>query len=223
MGRRSWNVGITSLAIRKISVGGSDYQAFVSLVNYSPEAQTFTFALDLDGRTIAERDVTLEPRVRRSIVLPFGHGGGGVVTARLRIDDDLTVDDVAYAVLPPPRKMNVLLVSAGNLFLEKVLRTDPQVSLEVRTPDQYQGGMADADIVVLDSATPPRVGSAPTFAPSTWLARCARGSAPCWPGSRARGRHSSSCPMCARGFLVEATSVSVRDPAGCNVQAEARR
>ncbi len=159
VGRRSQNVGITNLAIRRSSFGSADYQAFVSLVNYSPEPQTFAFALELDGRTIAEKDVTLEPSVRRSIVLPFGHGGGGVVTARLRIDDDLTVDDVAYAVLPPPRKMNVLLVSAGNLFLEKVLRTDPQVSLEVRTPDQYQGGMADADIVVLDSSTPPRVGS----------------------------------------------------------------
>src|SRR5438093_1578862 len=158
VGRRSWNVGITSLAIRKAYFGASDYQAFVSLVNYSPEAQTFTFALELDGRTIAEKDVTLEPSVRRSVVLPFSHGGGGVVTARLRIDDDLEVDDVAYAVLPPPRKINVLLVSPGNLFLEKVLRTDPQVSLEVRTPDQYTGGMAEADVAVLDSVTPPRVG-----------------------------------------------------------------
>src|SRR3989475_622122 len=158
VGRRSWNVGITSFAIRKAYFGASDYQAFVSLVNYSPEAQTFTFALELDGRTIAEKDVTLEPSVRRSVVLPFSHGGGGVVTARLRIDDDLAVDDVAYAVLPPPRKINVLLVSPGNLFLEKVLRTDPQVSLEVRTPDQYAGGMAEADVAVLDSVTPPRVG-----------------------------------------------------------------
>ena len=81
------------------------------------------------------------------------------VTARLRVDDDLAVDNVAYAVLPPPRKIGVLLVSPGNLFLEKVLRTDPQVSLEVRTPDQYQGGMGDADVVVLDSATTPRAGA----------------------------------------------------------------
>ena len=72
--------------------------------------------------------------------------------------DDLAVDNVAYAVLPPPRKIAVLLVSPGNLFLEKVLRTDPQVSLDVRTPDQYQGGMAEADVVVLDSVTPPRAG-----------------------------------------------------------------
>src|SRR5438093_13212291 len=159
VGGHGQNVAITSLSVRKNYYGAFDYQAFVSLVNYSIEPQTFSFRRELEGKSIAEKEVTLEPNVRRSVVLPFSHSGGGTVTARLRIDDDLAVDNTAYAVLPPPRKMNVLLVSAGNLFLEKVLRTDPQVSLEVRTPDQYQGGMADADIVVLDSSTPPRVGS----------------------------------------------------------------
>ena len=158
VGRQGKNVAITSLAIRKNYYGAFDYQAFVSLVNYSSEAQTFAFRLELDGKSIAEKEVSLEPNVRRSVVMPFSHGGSGTVTARIRVDDDLEVDNVAYAVLPPPRKIAVLLVSPGNLFLEKVLRTDPQVSLEVRTPDQYQGGMGEADIVILDSVTPPRAG-----------------------------------------------------------------
>ncbi len=158
VGRGGQNVAITSLSIRKNYYGAFDYQAFVSLVNYSAEPQTFGFRLEIDGKSIAEKDVTLEPSVRRSVVLPFSHNGGGTVTARLKVDDDLAVDNVAYAVLPPPRKIAVLLVSAGNLFLEKVLRTDPQVSLEVLTPDQYPGGMGDADVVVLDSVTPPRAG-----------------------------------------------------------------
>jgi Ca-activated chloride channel family protein len=158
VGRQGQNVAITSLSIRKNYFGAFDYQAFVALVNYSGEPQTFSFRLELDGKTIAERDVALEPNVRRSVVLPFSHNGGGIVTARLRADDDLGVDNVAYAVLPPPKKIAVMLVSAGNLFLEKVLRTDPQVALEVRTPDQYQGGMGEADVVVLDSVTPPRAG-----------------------------------------------------------------
>jgi uncharacterized membrane protein len=158
VGRGGRNVAITNLSIRKSYYGAFDHQAFVSLVNYSTEAQTFSFRLELDGKSIAEREVTLEPSVRRSMVHAFSHSGGGTITARLRLDDDLAVDNMAYAVLPPPRKIAVLLVSAGNLFLEKVLRTDPQVALDVRTPDQYQGGMADADIVVLDSVTPPRVG-----------------------------------------------------------------
>src|SRR5437899_13013522 len=44
VGRRSWNVGITSLAIRKVCFGASDYQASVSLVNYAPEAPTYAIA-----------------------------------------------------------------------------------------------------------------------------------------------------------------------------------
>jgi Ca-activated chloride channel homolog len=158
VGRGGRNVGITNLSVRKNYYGAFDYQAFVSLVNYTPETQDFAFSLDLDDKPIAEKSVTLEPNVRRSVVLPFSNTGGGTVTARLRINDDLASDNVAYAVLPPPRKINVVLVSNGNLFLEKVLRTDPQVQLEVKAPDQYQGGMADGDVVVLDSAHVPRVG-----------------------------------------------------------------
>ena len=158
VGRGGRNVGITNLAVRKNYYGAFDYQAFVSLVNYTPETQDFTFSLDLDDKPIAEKSVTLEPNVRRSVVLPFSHTGGGTVAARLRINDDLDADNAAYAVLPPPKKIKVVLVSAGNLFLEKVLRTDPQVDVEVKTADQYQGGMAEADVVVLDSVQIPRVG-----------------------------------------------------------------
>src|SRR5215468_4874389 len=158
VGQAGRNIAITNLAVRKTYYGSYEYQAFVSLVNYTPETQTFTFTLDVDDKTIAEKSVTLEPSVRRSVVMPFSHGGGGTVSARLQARDDLATDNVAYAVLPPARKMSVLLVSPGNLFLEKVLRTDPQVSLEVRTPDQYQGGMGEADVVVIDSVSPPKVG-----------------------------------------------------------------
>jgi len=158
VGRRGYNVGIVSLSIRKTYYGSFGYQAFVSLVNHSPEAQTFDFALSIDDQMIAEKSLTLEPSVRRSIVLPFAHQGGGTVTAKIGVNDDLATDNVAYAVIPPPKKIAVTLVSPGNLFLEKVLRTDPTVALEVKTPEQYQGGMGEADVVVLDSSAPPKVG-----------------------------------------------------------------
>lgn len=152
------NVAITNLAVRKTYYGSFDHQAFLSLVNYAPEPQTFSFTLQVDGTTLAERTVTLEPRVRRAVVLPFSHSGGGVVRATLDVRDDLPSDNTAWAILPPPRKIAVLLVSPSNLFLEKALRADPLVALEVRTPEQYQGGMGEADVVVLDSVSPPRVG-----------------------------------------------------------------
>ena len=104
VGRGGRNVAITNLAVRKNYYGAFDYQAFVSLVNYTPETQEFTFSLDLDDKPVAEKSVTLEPNVRRSVVLPFSHTGGGTVAARLRVDDDLAADNVAYAVLPPPEE-----------------------------------------------------------------------------------------------------------------------
>jgi uncharacterized membrane protein len=158
VGQGARNVGVTNLAVRKAYYGSFDYQAFASVVNYTPETQTFVFSLDVDGTSIAEKSLTLEPNVRRSVVLPFSHTGGGTVRASLDVRDDLASDNTAFAVLPAPRKIAVLLVSAGNLFLEKVLGTDPQVAVEVRTPDQYQGGMGESDVVILDSVTPQRVG-----------------------------------------------------------------
>ncbi|MBI4241809.1 MAG: VWA domain-containing protein, partial [Candidatus Rokubacteria bacterium] len=158
-GGRSRNVGITNLAIRKTYYGAFDYQAFLSVVNYSAEPQSFTFSLTLDDRPVIEKPLALDPSVRRAVILPFSHQGGGVVRVRLDVADDLAADNVAYAAIPPPRQIRVLLVSPGNLFLEKVLRVDPQVALEVRTPEAYQGGMEGFDVVVLDGVSPPKLGS----------------------------------------------------------------
>ena len=75
-----------------------------------------------------------------------------------QVRDDLEADNVVHAVIPEPRKLKVLLVSPGNLFLEKALRTDPQVILETKTPGEYTGGMASSDVVVLDGTSPARIG-----------------------------------------------------------------
>jgi len=159
VGQRSHNVGITSLAVRRNYFGTFNSQAFMSVANFSAEPQTFSLTLTLDGETLAEKTLTLEPAVRRAVVVPFTDPGGGVVRLKLNVSDDLEADDVAYAVLPPPRQIAVLLVSPGNLFLEKALKTDPQVKLEVKKPEDYQGGMESADVVVVDTTSPARIGN----------------------------------------------------------------
>jgi len=157
-GRRANNVGITNLAVRRNYAGTYKSQAFLSVANFSTEPRTFSLTLTLNGEPLAEKTLTLEPQVRRAVVVPFSDQDGGVVRARLDVADDLEADNAAYAVIPPPRAISVLLVSAGNLFLEKALRSDPQVTLEVRAPDAYKGGMEGFDVVVLDAAAPARLG-----------------------------------------------------------------
>ena len=158
-GLRSQNVGITSLAVRRNYFGAHNSQAFFSVGNFSGERQNLSLRLILDDEVLTERTLSLDPQVRRAIAVPFSEQRGGVLRLRLDVADDLTADNTAYAVMPPPRTISVLLVTPDNLFLEKVLKTDPQVQLEVRKPDAYSGGMEGFDVVVVDSVSPQRLGS----------------------------------------------------------------
>ncbi len=152
-------MGITNLAVRRSYFGAYNSQAFFSVGNFSGERRTLSLTLTLDDEVLAERTLTLDPQVRRAITVPFSEQRGGVLKLKLNVTDDLAADNTAYAVMPPPRTISVLLVSPGNLFLEKVLKTDPQVQLEVRKPDTYQGGMEGFDVVVVDSVSPPKLGN----------------------------------------------------------------
>jgi Ca-activated chloride channel homolog len=153
------NVGITQFAVRKSYYGIYDYQAFVSITNFSDERMAFPLTLTIDGRKISEQPITLDPLVKRNVVIPFTLQAGGTVRVEAGVEDDLADDNVVYGIIPEPRKLRVLLVSPGNLFLEKALKTDPQVVLETKTPADYAGGMAGYDVVVLDSTSPAKIGA----------------------------------------------------------------
>jgi uncharacterized membrane protein len=153
------NVGITQFALRKSHYGVYDYEAFVSLTNFSDEPMTFPLVVTIDGRVVSEQKIQLHPQVKRNVIVPFTHQGGGRVRVEARVQTDFETDKVVYGIIPAPRKLKVLLVSEGNLFLEKALRTDPQVVLETKAPGEYPGGMGGYDVVVVDSVSPPKVGA----------------------------------------------------------------
>jgi uncharacterized membrane protein len=152
------NVGVTQFALRKTYYGISDQEAFLSVTNFATERLSFPLVVSIDGKTVSEQTITLEPQVKRNVVVPFTHQGGGQIRVEARVEDDLAVDNVVYGVIPAPRRVKVLVVSPGNLFLEKALKADPQVALETKAPTEYAGGMGGYDVVVLDSVSPPKIG-----------------------------------------------------------------
>jgi len=158
VGQGSRNVGITQFALRKSYYGIYDYQAFLSVTNFSDERLTFPLVVTIDDRPVNEQTITLDPQVKRNVIVPFSHQGGGTVRVRMALRDDLEADNEVYGIMPAPRKLRVLLVSPGNLFLEKALRADPQVVLDTKTGGEYSGGMGAYDVVVLDSTSPPKIG-----------------------------------------------------------------
>ena len=154
--QRGRNIGITAFETRKTYFGAFEYQAFLSVVNYSNETATFDLALTLDGKPLKVERVTLGPEVKRSFVIPFTHDAGGILRAEINAEDDLAADNQAIAVIPPPRPLRVLYVSPGNAFLEKALAADPQVQVEPGTLDSLEKA-AQYDVVILDNVPAKKV------------------------------------------------------------------
>jgi uncharacterized membrane protein len=154
VGVRSRNVGITAFRIRKTFYSPSHYELFMALHNTADEAMSFSLALTLDGQLLHRERIALPPKTRRTLLVPILYRGGGVVEATIDLADDLEVDNRAYAVIPPPELVKVLLVSEGNLFLEKALTADPHVQVTVVNPEAFPQLREGQDVIVLDRYSP---------------------------------------------------------------------
>ncbi len=92
-------------------------------------------------------------------------GGEGVVEVRLSIDDSLQADNNAWTIIQPPRRVDVLLVTEGNFFLEKLLPY-LRITYEQMTPGEYEStddeklidmGRSRFDVVILDGHSTARL------------------------------------------------------------------
>lgn len=132
------NLAITAMDGRRNPATGA-YEVFVNVQNLGSHAHsTGTLSLLKDGRLIDARALALTNNAQAETFSSPLLKTGGLVTARLDdVKDDLAVDNQASLVLPPPRPRKVLLVTQGNLFLERGLNVDPDVILEECAPDEF--------------------------------------------------------------------------------------
>ncbi len=160
------NVGLTRLAVRRLATSSADAEILFEIVNHGSSPRTGNVEFAFDGRVFDVRSLDLAPGQRRTEVLaspPLNRLPGnarGWITARwLPSDgraDALALDDVAYAVAPLPRPRRVLLVTAGNLFLERSLAADDSIRFDLLAPAVFEPAMAvNFDAVILDQPEKP--------------------------------------------------------------------
>jgi len=128
------NLAIAALAVR---AGAAGPQAFLRIVNYSNADAEPLVEFSTDGALFDVRRLPVPAHASADLTLtdlPYSlPGGGGTLQAHLAVEDALPLDDTAWAVQAPPVSGRVLLVSSGNLFLERALSALPGVEL-VRLP-----------------------------------------------------------------------------------------
>jgi Ca-activated chloride channel family protein len=153
------NLAVTTISTRPDPQDNRRQQLFARVENFAGTATQGVVTISVDGQAVEDRTVDLAPNGQSEQVfeqLPAGARSASVTVANKSADNGLTLDDTAYAVLVQRKPAQVLLVSAGNQFLEKVLTLLPNVDLYRIASTRYLAVEADRfDIIVFDNYLPP--------------------------------------------------------------------
>ncbi len=159
-GEESENVGITAFELRPLPASPRDFEILFEAANETEKEQTIPFEIRVGPNLIDAGELTLAPGAREIRSVSQFSRSGGEVQVTLDFDDAFQLDNTAYAVLPPPDPMKIVLVTEGNLFLQSALATDDDVSIAVLTPLEYEalpGGAPEklASVTTLFDRAPP--------------------------------------------------------------------
>jgi Ca-activated chloride channel homolog len=153
------NLAVTTISTRPDPQDNRRQQLFARVENFADAAAQGVVTISVDGQAVEERDVDLAANGESDQVfeqLPAGARSASITVANKNGENGLTLDDTAYAVLTQRKPAQVLLVSAGNQFLEKVLTLLPNVDLYRIASTRYLAVEADRfDIIVFDNYLPP--------------------------------------------------------------------
>jgi len=159
VGQSTGNLAVTAISTRPDPVDNRRQQLFTRVANFSDFPARSVVSIAVDGQTLEDRPVDLAPNAESPQVfeqLPAGARYASVSVSDLRGANGLTLDDTAFAVLVQRKPAQVLLVSNGNQFLEKVLTLLPNVDLYRIAAQRYLAVEADRfDIIVFDNYLPP--------------------------------------------------------------------
>lgn len=138
VGRERRNLGIVALEARRIPYSGLHHQLLLQVKNFGPRPEEFGVEVRLEGKPL--RRETLRAGAGQGVSWLFEVPGedGERVEARLDVEDPLPADNRAWVGLPQGKKASVLLVTEGNLFLEKALQVNPDIALSRLSPQQYE-------------------------------------------------------------------------------------
>lgn len=185
-GTEASNVGITQMQVRRSLSDPIGYEVLITLKNASKHHVKCRLELSLNDLPIDVLPLELKPMEQWSRAIEKTSLAGGHFVAELtqirksetetkdattfastsnhdhlaKSPDNingLTTDDRAWAILPNRKLQKVLIVTAGNLFLQKVFQANPLVELEIRK--EPPADWPQETLVVLHGSVPDKLPS----------------------------------------------------------------
>jgi hypothetical protein len=178
MGESQQNVAVIAMQARRSYENPEEVNVFATLANYCAEPITCDVQLSINNNVRAVKPVTVPARIaddssdavrpgRLAVDFSLSYAEAGVLEVRKLQSSDqsqsdcLGCDDAAWAILPAPKKLSVLLVTGGNKVLESALQACPLARLELQNPAQFDTADQNDlsieqryDMIVLDNHVP---------------------------------------------------------------------
>jgi hypothetical protein len=130
VGESADNIAITALALRR---GANGPELFAEITNFSDSDRTVLLSFDFQNELFDARQLEVPAGESSSMTLGNLQNTAGIYRANISSLDNnspldaLQLDNTAYAVYQTNTARRVLLVSRGNLFLEQVLASLPNI------------------------------------------------------------------------------------------------
>lgn len=156
VGRRGKNVAVTEFSVRRYPLDSSRYEVLLEVSNTNDAPAEVELSLIGDGEVVDVSRLTLKPKERLPRIYTELGGASRTLEARLKStagEDDLPVDDRAYALMPERRRAKVAVVTRGNTYLDAALLLDEYLDVTVVAPDAYRADGA-FDVTIFDGVAP---------------------------------------------------------------------
>ena len=156
IGKRLDNVAIVKFNVTRNLDRSSQIIIFAVLQNFSETSKGLRTRLEIEGNWIDDQFVRVPAgKGLAEIMFTLEDVGfdGHVVTVRFDLEDALSVDNSASAILHPIVKPQVVLVTDRELrLLIQMLKTNPNIEFDQINTQDYHGY---GDIVIFDQFMPP--------------------------------------------------------------------
>jgi hypothetical protein len=166
------NLGIVSMDVKSHPEDPEQRAIFASIANSSDAPFNTDVELHFNDQLLEVRALALEATNTQPLVFFAPQVVNGVFTVSLTAEDDLSTDNQASMVSLMPTPVRVLLLTEGNKFLEKALRS-ASPALELTVSDFVIDAADQYDLAVIDDTTPlvwPNINTmAIRSAPTNWF------------------------------------------------------
>ena len=145
------NVAVAGLATRTVN---SRLTALARVINYGQQPTNVALTLRVDGNHFDARTLAIDPNGVATPEWDDLPSAAHTLEASIDTPDTLSLDNSARAVVGGDRPTRVLLVSEGNVFVERALSLRPDTQLTRVAPGDYSTQANDYDLLVLDGFVP---------------------------------------------------------------------